>query len=199
MEPYQSLCEEIVLTARAAYAQRLFSGTSGNLSARADASHMLITPTSIRYESLSPEDIVLMKLDGSEISGRLAPSSEWRMHAEVYRAYPGIGAVFHTHSPYATAYAVVHKPIPETLIESRLFLGGELPCAPYAVPGTRAVGLSALPFLSEHGGCLLGNHGVLAVGETIAEARLRAEYIEDAAHINYLAQTLGIPAVLPDP
>ena len=137
-----------------------------------------------------------MRLDGTVLEGESRPSSEWRMHAVLYQSRPDIGAVFHTHSPYATAFAVTHQDIPAVLIEAHLFLGGEIRCAPYATPGTREVGEYACSVLEGRGGCTLANHGVLAVGASLEQAYLRAEYIEELAKINCLAKQIGIPVVL---
>lgn len=191
------LRRQIVEKSLQAYRAGLFAGTSGNMSAYCRAENiMYITPTSVRYETMKPDDIVAMRLDGTVLGGEKQPSSEWRMHAAVYRAFPDTGAVFHTHSPHATAFAVVHRPIPATLIEMHFFLGGDVPCAKYARPGTDAVGENAAAVLAGKGGCLLENHGVLAVGRDLDEAYLRAEYIEDAAKIYILANTLGTPVTV---
>ena len=191
------LRRQIVEKSLQAYRAGLFAGTSGNMSAYCRAENiMYITPTSVRYETMRPEDVVAMRLDGTILGGEKQPSSEWRMHAAVYRAFPDTGAVFHTHSPHATAFAVVHQPIPATLIEMHFFLGGDVPCAKYARPGTDAVGENAAAVLAGKGGCLLENHGVLAVGRDLDEAYLRAEYIEDAAKIYILANTLGTPVTV---
>lgn len=191
------LRRQIVEKSLQAYRAGLFAGTSGNMSAYCRAENiMYITPTSVRYETMKPDDVVAMRLDGTILGGEKQPSSEWRMHAAVYRAFPDTGAVFHTHSPHATAFAVVHRPIPATLIEMHFFLGGDVPCAKYARPGTDAVGENAAAVLAGKGGCLLENHGVLAVGRDLDEAYLRAEYIEDAAKIYILANTLGTPVTV---
>ena len=191
------LKREIAQKSLQAYRAGLFSGTSGNMSCylRGEGK-MLITPTSVRYETLKSEDIVVMRLDGAVLEGALKPSSEWRMHAAIYEAYEDISAVFHTHSPYATAFAAVRKSIPAVLIESKIFLGGEIRCADYARPGTREVGLNAVPALEGRGGCTLANHGVLAVGRDLGEAFLRAEYIEDIAKVYTFAKTIGEPVEL---
>ena len=188
--------QALVDCARRAYAEGLFSGTSGNLSMRTDRG-MLITPTSVRYETLSPEDIVHLRPDGAVLEGRFAPSSEWRMHAEIYARFPAVGAIVHTHSPHATAFAAANRSIPESLIEMRFFLGGEVPCAAYAPAGTREVGLRCCEVLSGRGGCLMANHGAVAVGKDLDEALLRAEYIEDSAKITLLSMQLGGPVPLP--
>ena len=182
---FESLRQEIVDKSLEAFRQGLFSGTSGNMSCR-------VAPD----EMLRAQDIVRMKLDGTVVEDALQPSSEWRMHAAVYKAYPETNAVFHTHSPYATAFAVVRRSIPAVLIEARIFLGGDIRCADYATPGTKEVGMNAVPALAGRGGCTLANHGVLAVGEDLAQAYLRAEYIEDVAKIYTYAKAIGEPVVL---
>ena len=190
------LRQEIVDKSLEAFREGLFSGTSGNMSCRVAPDEMLITPTSVRYDVLRAQDIVYMKLDGTVLEGALQPSSEWRMHTAVYEAYGETNAVFHTHSPYATAFAVVRQSIPAVLIESCVFLGGDVRCADYAAPGTKAVGLNAVPALKDRGGCTLANHGVLAVGKDLAQAYLRAEYIEDVARIYTYAKSIGTPVTL---
>ena len=105
-------------------------------------------------------------------------------------------AVFHTHSPYATAFAVVRKSIPAVVIESYIFLGGDIRCADYAAPGTEAVGTNAIPALRDRGGCTIANHGVLVVGKDLAQAYLRAEYIEDVAKVYTFSKVLGTPVEL---
>ena len=162
---HKELRQEMVDVCLESLHEGMFTGTSGNLSVALGDGTMLITPTSVRYTVMRPVDIVRCDLDGNIIEGELQPSSEWRMHAAVYRAYPEHKAIFHTHSPYATAFAVVHKPIPPVLIETQIFLNGGVECAEYATPGTFAVGENAVPCLKDgRGGCLLNNHGVLAVG-----------------------------------
>lgn len=122
------LRQEIVDKSLEAFREGLFSGHERQHELPASRpDEMLITPTSVRYDVLRAQDIVHMKLDGTVLEGELQPSSEWRMHAAVYKAYGETNAVFHTHSPYATAFAVVRKSIPAVLIESCIFLGGDHP------------------------------------------------------------------------
>ncbi len=188
----QEMKEAVCAWARQSYAEKLFAGTSGNLSVY-DHDHeiMVITPTSVAYETITPEDMVVVKLDGEVVEGHYRPSSEWRMHAEVYRAKPEVNAIIHTHSPYATAFAVNHKNIPTILIEMVPFLGGDVPLAKFAMPGTAAVGEEAVKVLTDRTGCLLANHGVLTVGRDLEQAHLRAVYVEDAARICSLAMSNG--------
>ena len=197
MKTITELRQEIVDRSLQAFHEGLFSGTSGNMSCYLrEEDLMLITPTSVRYDVMRAEDIVALRLDGTVVEGHLKPSSEWRMHTAVYENCPDVNAVFHTHSPYATAFAVVRRSIPAVLIEARIFLGGDVRCADDATPGTKEVGMNAVPALFERGGCTLANHGVLAVGEDLAQAYLRAEYIEDVAKIYTYAKAIGEPVVL---
>lgn len=199
MTDIMTLRYQMVEICQKAFDQRLFAGTSGNLSVYLrEEDLMLITPTCVRYETMTAEDIVCVKLDGTVIEGKYAPSSEWRMHAAVYEKMGEVNAVFHTHSPYATSFAVVKKPIPYILIEMAPFLGGDVPCAEFATPGSRELGLSAIRALTEHqrNGCLLASHGVLTVGTDLPQAFIRAEYVEDAAKIYHYALQVGEPVIL---
>lgn len=197
MSNIEALKQEIADKSLQAFRAGLFAGTSGNMSTYLpEEKIMLITPTSVRYETMKADQIVEMRLDGTVLSSG-KPSSEWHLHAEMYKAHPEIRAVFHTHSPYGTAFAVCHMPIPAVLIEAYFFLGGEIPCARYATPGTPEVGIYAAEKIGDKGGVLLANHGVVAVGRDLAEAYLRAEYIEDAAKIYTYARQVGIPVELP--
>lgn len=196
MSRIDELKQEIVDKSLQAFRAGLFAGTSGNMSTYIPEEEiMLITPTSVRYETMKAEQIVEMRLDGTVLSSG-KPSSEWHLHAEMYKAHANIRAVFHTHSPYGTAFAVNHMAIPATLIEAYFFLGGEVPCAKYATPGTPEVGIYAAETIGDKGGVLLANHGVVAVGKDLAEAYLRAEYIEDAAKIYTYAKQIGTPVEL---
>ena len=170
--------EAVCRWARQCYEEKLFAGTSGNLSVYdKEAGVMAITPTSVAYEAITPEDMSVIRLDGTVLEGPYRPSSEWRMHAAVYEAKPEAGAVIHTHSPYATAIAVNNRNIPAILIEMAFFLGGDVPLAVKALAGRT--------------GCLLANHGVLALGKDLEQAHLRAVYIEDAAKICSIAMSNG--------
>ena len=139
MKTITELRQEIVDRSLQAFHEGLFSGTSGNMSCYLrEEDLVLITPTSVRYDVMRAEDIVALRLDGTVVEGHLKPSSEWRMHAAVYEGCPDVNVVFHTHSPYATAFAVNHQTIPAVLIEALVFLGGDIHCADYATPGTCA-------------------------------------------------------------
>lgn len=193
------LREEIVTVARRAYDSGLMAGTSGNLSRfEPDSDCMAITPSGLDYTVMTPEDVVVMALDGTVVDGTRKPSSEWKMHAEIYRHLPETRAIVHTHSPSATAYAVLRKEIPCVLVEMLLFLKGSIEVADYAAQGSAAVGTNCLPILSRKPACLLANHGVVTTGSTLEQAYTNSVYVEDAANIVRLAMSTGceIPAII---
>lgn len=187
--------QEIALKA---YTESLVAGTSGNVS---EYDHeqglMAITPSNIDYKIMKPEDVVIMKLDGEIIEGKYKPSSEWRMHAEIYKNRKDVNAVIHTHSPRATSFAVLHESIPVILVEMLPFLGGDIPLAGFGLPGTEELGEKALEVLNNRNSCLMANHGVLVIGKNLEQAYIRAVYVEDAATIYHYARQLGKPNLIP--
>ena len=189
----------VLETAKQGYAEKLFAGTSGNVSVYdPERGFMAITPSGVPYQTMKTEDIVWMTPEGETAESAREPSSEWRAHAAIYQTRPDIRAVVHTHSPYATGFAVCHRPIPLILIEMIPFVGGDIPVAEFAVPGTKDLGLAALAALSGRTSCLLANHGVLAVGEDSRKAYLAAVYTEDAAKICAYAEAVGEIQVIPE-
>jgi L-fuculose-phosphate aldolase/L-ribulose-5-phosphate 4-epimerase len=184
--------------ARRSFEEKLFAGTSGNLSIYdPDSGTMAITPSGIDYPTMLEEDIALLRPDGTILEGRCAPSSEWRMHAAIYRNRADIRAVIHTHSPYATAFSVIRESIPAILEEMLLHIGGEIFVSEFAATGTEELGLEALKVLRRRRCCLLANHGVLAVGEDIRRAYGSAIYAEDAAKVCAIARGQGSIRILP--
>lgn len=199
MNKLHELKEEILQTSKKAFSQRLFAGTSGNLSCYLkDEGKVIITPGSVRYETMTIEDLVVIDIEGNVLEGYNKPSSEWRMHNVIYKQRPDVTAVVHTHSPYATSFAVVDRTIPTILIEMIPFLGGDVENAKFGLPGTEEVGIEALKVLTDKGGCLMENHGVLTIGNSIKQAFTRAEYVEDAAKIYHLALQVDTPKTIPD-
>ena len=184
--------QHLVDMAKKAYADKMFAATSGNLSIYdRETGRMYITPGSYPYEIMTADDVMVIDLDGNILEGPHKPSSEWRLHAAVYRSNEKANALVHTHSPYATAFAINNMPIPVVLYEIVFFLGGDIPCAEGAIPGTDAVGENCVKVLNDRYGCLMGNHGALAYGDTLERAYTRAVYIEDAAKAYSIALSHG--------
>ena len=191
---------EVIARAREMAGMGLAGGTSGNLSRRWGEG-FLITPSGIAYGDLTAGDIVAMSLDGAA-HGRRAPSSEWRIHRDIFRARPEIGAIVHTHSLYATTLAIASRDIPALHYMIAAAGGPTIRCAPYATYGSQALSDHALAALDGRMACLLAHHGALALGPDLTRALWLAGEVETLAHHYYnalaLTPVLGEPAVLPD-
>lgn len=177
----------------------LNQGTSGNLSVRMGP-HMLITPTATPYESLGPEMMASMRLDDDEdghFSGPLPPSSEWRFHRDIYRARADVGAIVHAHAPYVTALSMLRKNLPAAHYMIAAFNTHEIICTDYAPYGTADLSALAVAGLGFAHGVILGSHGMIAVGETLARAMWRAHELETLARQYFLACQMGDPVILP--
>jgi L-ribulose-5-phosphate 4-epimerase len=177
---------------------RLVAWTSGNLSARAGDA-MVIKPSGVPYPELTPESMVVCDLYGDPVEGSLAPSSDAATHGYVYRALPDVGAIVHTHSPYATAWAIRGEPIPCVMTAMADEFGGEIPVAPFALIGDEEIGRLIVETLAEHRSraVLMRSHGVFTLGETPRDAVKRAVMCEDAARTVHLARMLGPLEPLP--
>lgn len=181
------------------YEQGTINLFEGNLSAR-HGDTVLITPSQQDKETMTPEQIVELDTAGHVLSaGGLRPSSEYRMHLEIYRLRPDLGAVVHTHSAYASAFALAGRPIRGELAELIWFYGGEVPCCAYGAPGTDALHAEfERRFVREEKDVvLLANHGLVAAGRDVEEAFSRAEAVEKMAKIILLARLLGGESPLP--
>jgi L-fuculose-phosphate aldolase len=188
--------QAIIATCLRMNSDGLDQGTSGNVSVRT-GDGMLLTPSGIPYEDVTTDQIVLMGLDGSW-SGPVRPSSEWRMHLDIYRSRPEAEAVVHVHSTYATALSSLRRGIPAFHYMVAVAGGRDIRCAGYATFGTRELGTSMMEALEGRSACLLGNHGQIAFGPSLAEALWLAGEIEALAHQLIVAETVGTPVILPD-
>ncbi len=195
---HQDLREEVARIARQMISSGLVTGTSGNVSARTPEGDVLVTPSGIGYEILTPEDVVLVDVEGKVLEGSLEPTSETPMHTGIYRARSGVGAVVHTHSRYATTLACLGWEIPPVhYMLTALSQDGRVPLAPYAAYGTEEVAGYAREALGEsHNVCLLQNHGTIAVGESAEEAFSRTVILEEIAQIYYQTRVAGEPILL---
>lgn len=184
-------------TALDMFRQGLVAGTSGNVSYFDREENLVyITPSNVEYPEMKPEDIAVITVDGEIRDGSLKPSSEWRLHTELYKSYGHINAVIHTHSPYATSLAAAGMEVPLILVEMVPFLGGSIPVAEFGMPGSDEVGRYAAKAMENRNAALLKNHGVVVAGSTLKQAYLRAVYVEDAAKIYHLSLQAGTPLVI---
>jgi ribulose-5-phosphate 4-epimerase/fuculose-1-phosphate aldolase len=194
-----ALRELLVRLARKMLAAGLVTGTSGNLSAREPGSdRVLITPSGVDYETIRPEDLVAVGLDGQSTRHGLTPSVDLPNHLAVYRARPEVNGVVHTHSPYAAAFSVVGEPVPSLLLEAAGFLGGAVRPMDYVPPGGNEAIPRLVAALAGQRAVLLPNHGVLAIGETLPKAFHAAIAVEEGARVAWLVRQLGRPRPVPD-
>lgn len=168
----------------------LGTGSSGNLSLRHGAG-MLITPTGLEPSALQPDSMVAMSLAGEVEPGQLLPSSEWHMHAAIYRQRSDLQAVVHCHSRYATILACAHKPIPALHYMIAITGLDEVPVAPYATFGTEQLAQSAAQGLGGGRACLLANHGQIAAGEDLDKALKVAMEVEELAALYWGSLAIG--------
>lgn len=169
----------------------LSQGTSGNVSLRQGAA-MLITPSAVPAAAMRAADVARMTVAGEGAwQGPAKPSSEWRMHRDIYRARPEVGAVVHMHSPYATALAMARRAIPAAHYMVAAFGGSDVRCSEYATFGTAELSAAAVAALAGRSGCLLANHGALALGASLEEAMWRAGELEALARQYLLALAAG--------
>jgi L-fuculose-phosphate aldolase len=193
-----SLRAAVVETARAMNALGINRGKSGNVSSRLaeGIDGFLVTPSGLAYERTSPGDVVAMTLEG-ESKGRLRPSSEWRFHRDIYRARREVGAIVHTHAPFATTLACLDRGIPSFHYMVAVAGGADIRCAPYATFGTQQLSDHALAALEGRKACLLAHHGMIAVGGDLASALALAVEVETLAEMYWRALQIAEPALLP--
>ena len=192
------LRQQLIAAARGMEPARLNRGTSGNLSVRTvenGAAGFLITPSGMPYATLNPEDIVFMHHDGRP-AGLREPSSEWRIHRDIYAARPEAQAILHAHSPFATSLACLRRAIPPFHYMIARFGGDTLRCADYATFGTQALSDAAITALQDRSGCLLANHGLLVFGRDPAHALALAIELEELCEQYWRASQLGAPVLL---
>ena len=194
----KALRTEIVARCREMNASGINQGTSGNISVLFE-DRMLITPSAIPYDQLEPEMIASLALDGSGAwDGPAKPSTEWRFHLDLLRERADAQAVVHAHPPYCTTLAIARKEIPACHYMIAAFGGTNIRCAGYATFGTQALSDLALEAIRDRTACLLANHGMIAIGETLAKAMWRAIELETIARQYYLSLQIGGPVLLSD-
>lgn len=190
----------VLAAAQGMLSHGLSSWTSGNVSARLGDGRIVITPSQLPYPELGLADLVVITPDG-QLAGPVAPgrvpSSESQLHCACYQAFPEIGAVLHSHPPFATMFAAARQPVPAVIDEAVLFLGGDIPVAGYAPSGSARVGQHAVRVLADRASALLASHGLVSVAASPAQALHCAVVSEHCAQVAWGARALGGAAVLP--
>ena len=176
----------------------LVAWTSGNVSGRDPGTGLVvIKPSGIRYEDLTPENMVVVDLDGKVLEGEYKPSSDTFAHVYVYRQRLDVNGIVHTHSTFATAWAAAGKPIPPVLTAICDEFGGPIPVGAYARIGGDEIGQEIVRSIGSSPAILMKNHGVFTVGKTPEAAVKAAVMVEDVARTVFYALQLGQPDEIP--
>lgn len=189
------MTDDLVLTARQSVERGLNHATTGNASARA-ADGFWITPSGFALDLIEESQLVRLSLEGKTLGGFHAPSSEWRMHRDIYCARPRVGAILHVHPPFATTLACLRMELPAVHYMIAATGAHSVRCAAYATYGTEALSRAVLVALGESDACLLANHGLITVADGAGDALHRAEEVEAVAGYYLRGLAVGRPTVL---
>ena len=187
---------DIVEVGRRLWERGYVASNDGNVSVRLDDTRLITTPKNVSKGFMTPDMMVITDLDGKKIAGERDPSSELKMHLEVYRNRPDIRAVVHAHPPTATGFAVAGIPLDRAVLAEVITTLGSIPIAAYATPSTEELPAAVRKYVKAHDALLLANHGALAMGGDVMSAYYRMETIEHFAKISLVARTLGREHVL---
>jgi L-fuculose-phosphate aldolase len=181
--------------------QGFIAANDGNITIRLDDNRLLTTPTGVSKGFMTPDMIIEMDMDGKVISasGKYRPSSEVKMHMQVYRQREDIRSVVHAHPPVCTSFAVAGIPLNRCVLPEAVLTLGAVPIAPYGTPSTREIPDSIKPYLENTDAILLANHGALTLGTDLINAYHRMETLEHSAKIIFSAIQLGNVNMIPGP
>ncbi|ACM61645.1 L-fuculose-phosphate aldolase [Caldicellulosiruptor bescii] len=198
MQDIRSIKSQICRIGRIMYERGYISGPDGNISVRVDRDKIITTPSGVSKGFLSEDMLVLIDMEGKILEKtNYKPSSEIKMHLKVYQEREDVNACVHAHSPYATTFAVLRKPLDKPILAESVFIfGGYIPVAPFATPSTVEVPESIAPFIKNYDAVLLSNHGVLTYDKDFEMAFYKLEIVEFWAKILFLSSQIGTPQVL---
>jgi L-fuculose-phosphate aldolase len=192
MVRYEETRRAVVEAGLKMISSHLVVGTWGNISARVPGEDLVaITPSGVDYESIEPQDIVVLDLNGDVVDGTKKPSIEYHLHLAVYRARADVNAIVHTHSEYCTAMAIARKPIPGAAEDCVQIVGGDVRVSEYKLPGSSELGEAAVEALKDRNAAILANHGCIAAARDLKEAMKVAAVVEKSAKATIFAQLLG--------
>jgi L-fuculose-phosphate aldolase len=189
----------VVEYGKSMFSKGLTNGTTGNISVfNRERSLMAISPSGIGYFDTEPEDVVVMRLDGTVVEGTRKPSSEVHLHSEVYLNRTDVDAVVHTHSDHSTVMSCLRWELPAVHYMLTAVGGTRVPCAEYATFGSQALAVNAVKAMGPLKACFLANHGLLTCGANLDKALALAEKVEWIAGIYLATRTVGAPVILDD-
>jgi L-ribulose-5-phosphate 4-epimerase len=177
---------------------RLVMWTSGNVSARDPKTNLVvIKPSGVSYDKLSPDNLVVVNLNGNIIEGNLKPSVDMATHLYIYKHMPDVMSVIHTHSTYASAFAAIGKTIPVCLTAMADFFGRDIPVGELVLIGEEEIGKEIVRKIGNSKAIIMKNHGPFTIGKSVSEALKAAIYLEESAKTLIMAKILGEPQSIP--
>ena len=194
----EEVCAAVLAAAKTMYAKGLVEGTSGNVSGRLSDGNVVMTPSSLAYDPMVLDDLVVVDLDGEKVAGERSATSEKSLHLACYRAHPEVKGVIHAHPRHASMFALVHQPIPAAVEEFVVFIGGEVRVCDYRTTGTDELAEVVAAGLGDRSATLMANHGMVTVGKDVDDALHAALVVEHNAHIVWGARALGELVPIPD-
>jgi len=189
---------ELLWVAQESLRSGLVHGTAGNFSARLPDGNVVLTPSTLAYETMTLADLVVTDLDGNVVEGERSPTTEKMLHLACLKAYDDIHSVIHCHAKFCTMFAITHQPIPCVIEEFDVYVGGEVPVANYKVTGSDKLGEEVSEWVGERAAVLMANHGLLTVGKDPQDALKIAMLVERTAKIVWGARALGELVPLPE-
>ena len=190
--------EQVVRYGKKLIDRRLTTGSGGNISVcNREKNLVAISPSGLDYYETTPEDIVILDIDGNLVEGKNRPSSEAGMHLAFYKNRADVSGIVHTHSKFATAIACMGWELPAVHYLIGM-AGHRVKCTGYATYGSDELAKKALETIGDSNAVLLANHGLIALGEDVDRAFSTAEHLEFVSEVYYLTKTLGTPNILSD-
>ena len=195
--PADPVHDEVVEVSQEMERAGLVVGTAGNVSGRRGDGSVCLTPSSTPYRDVTAGNLAVLDLGGEHLGGSGKPSTEKAMHLACYNAFAEVGGVVHCHPPHASMFAVAHRPIPASIEEVIVYVGGDVPVADYATTGTDELAAEVVRHLADRAAVLMANHGLLCVGRSPSDALHVALVVEHTAKIMFGAHVLGGVVPLP--
>lgn len=191
------LALSIVEFGKLMYQKGWVAANDGNISVRLDDGRLLCTPTGISKGMMRPEDMIVCDLEGRQLEGHRACTSEILMHLTIYKLRPDVSAVVHAHPPISTGFAVAGRPLNLAILPEAVVALGVVPLTSYGLPGTPELSRQLAPYIPNHDALLMANHGVVCYGDSLEKAFFRMETVEHLSRIALVAELLGGPRLLP--
>jgi L-fuculose-phosphate aldolase len=191
VQDLESIKNELITAGKRLYDRGYVAANDGNISVRLDENSVLITPSGVSKGFMQAEDLIILDMTGHLFAGKKKPSSESRMHIQIYKARADVSCVCHAHPPFATGFAVAGIALNKMVLPEAVLVLGTIPVVEYGTPGTDELYRSISRYIMDYDALLLANHGALTVGDTLLNTYHKMETLEHAAKIQFIARQLG--------